>query len=266
MLPRRKLGNTGLEVSVIGFGAFKIGRNQKTKYPQSYDLPDDREVERLLNGVLDLGISHIDTAPSYGVSEERIGRFLSARRSEFVLSTKVGETFIDGVSHYDFSRNAVRESLFESLRRLKTDCVDFLLIHATNDDADTLQNTPVVETLQELKTAGHTRAIGLSGKTVAAAEQALYWADALMVEYHQLDTCHADVIRRASELGIGVLVKKGLASGRANPTDAIPFVLNTPGVHNLVIGGLSLDHIRQNVAIANTLENADHSASPDISR
>ena len=72
----RPLGSTGLFVTPLGFGAFKIGRNEQVKYPQPYDLPDDATVERLLNGVLDAGIHLIDTAPAYGLSEERIGKFL----------------------------------------------------------------------------------------------------------------------------------------------------------------------------------------------
>ena len=83
----RSLGNTGLSVSPIGFGAFKIGRNVRTKYEQNYDLPSDKEVERLLNGLLDLGINYIDTAPAYGTSELRIGKAITHRRDDYVLST-----------------------------------------------------------------------------------------------------------------------------------------------------------------------------------
>src|SRR5687768_4809484 len=101
-MQHRILGKTGRLVSPIGFGAFKIGRNQGIKYPSGYALPDDVAVERLLNGVLDLGINLIDTAPAYGISEQRIGQFLSHRRNEFTLSTKVGETFEDGHSRYEY--------------------------------------------------------------------------------------------------------------------------------------------------------------------
>ena len=103
----RNLGDTGMKVSPVGFGALKIGRNQKTKYPQPYDLPDDAEVEKLLNGIIDLGINYIDTAPAYGTSEALIGRYLSHRRDELILSTKVGELFEDGnltIQRSQFSR------------------------------------------------------------------------------------------------------------------------------------------------------------------
>ena len=124
------LGRTGLPVSRIGFGAFKIGRNQKIKYPNAYDLPTDRDVASLLNGVLDLGINYIDTAPAYGCSEERIGQAIAHRRAEFVLSTKVGELFADGVSSYEYSGAAVRDSIRRSLLRLRTDVLDIVFIHS----------------------------------------------------------------------------------------------------------------------------------------
>ncbi|MDC0262316.1 aldo/keto reductase, partial [Planctomycetaceae bacterium] len=89
-LPRRPLGKTGIIVSAIGFGSFKIGRNQGIKYPSGYELPTDQECERLLNGILDLGINLIDTAPAYGIAEQRLGQLLSQfpskRRDEIVLS------------------------------------------------------------------------------------------------------------------------------------------------------------------------------------
>lgn len=235
----------------IGFGAFKIGRNEGIKYPQGYALPDDREAEALLNGVLDAGINYIDTAPAYGSSEERIGRFLGWRRGEFVLSTKVGETFEKGRSSYDFSRAAVEASVSRSLKRLRCEAVDIVFIHAGGgDDLAILRETPVIETLLSLRRRGLTRAVGLSGKTVAAAEAAIAWADVLMVEYHALDRSHEAVMRLAAAAGVGVVVKKGLASGRLRPGEAIPMVLRTEGVGSLVVGGLSLDHLRENIRIA----------------
>jgi aryl-alcohol dehydrogenase-like predicted oxidoreductase len=120
----------GLKVSPISFGAFKIGRNEKIKYEQGYALPSEDETSRLLNGVLDLGINLIDTAPAYGISEQRIGRHISSRRREYFLSSKVGETFAKGNSTYDFSARAVTDSIERSLTRLKTSFVDFLFIHS----------------------------------------------------------------------------------------------------------------------------------------
>ena len=248
--PRRPLGRTGLSVSPLAFGAFKIGRNEKIKYARQYALPSEEESAALLNAVLDLGINLIDTAPAYGLSEERIGRHASHRRAEFILSTKVGETFENGVSTYDFSRDAVERSVARSLRRLRTDAVDLLLIHSGADDLRLLTETDVVETLLSLKQRGMTRFVGLSGKAPAAASHALSWADALMIEYHPDDRSHEQVLSEAAKRGVAVLVKKPLASGSLPPARAIPFVLQNAAVSTLVIGGLNVGHIRENLRLA----------------
>lgn len=246
----RPLGQTGLSVTPIGFGAFKIGRNVGIKYPRGYELPGDEEVARLLEGVVDLGITYIDTAPAYGSSEERIGGALAARRGEIVLSTKVGESFEGGRSSFDFSAAGVRASVRRSLGRLRTDRLDLVFVHSPGEDLAVLDGTDVVATLQALRDEGLVRAIGFSGKTVEGARAALPWADALMVEYHLDDRSHGPVIAEAASAGVGVVVKKGLASGRLDHRAAIEHALATGGVASMVIGSLSLDHLRQDVAIA----------------
>jgi aryl-alcohol dehydrogenase-like predicted oxidoreductase len=252
MVPRRLARSLPL-VSPIGFGAFKIGRNQKIKYAAGFELPSEAAVERLLNGVLDLGISLIDTAPAYGLSEERIGRAISHRRDSFVLCTKVGETFVDGQSSYDFSAAAVEQSVHRSLRLLRTDVLDVVLVHAPAEDVSVQPQTEVVPTLQRLRQRGLIKALGFSGKTVDGATAALRWADVLMVEYHPDDCSHAGVMGQAAECGIGVLVKKGLAAGRLHPAEAIPFVLRHPAVSSMVIGTLRLDHLRENIRDAESV-------------
>lgn len=259
---RRHLGRTGLDVSELGFGAFKIGRNVGTKYSAGYDLPDDAAVARLLNGVLDLGINLIDTAPAYGTSEERIGKMLSHRRREFLVSTKVGETFENGQSVYDFSGAAIISSVHRSLKRLGRERLDLVFLHSPGNDLELMTQTDAVSTLCDLRTQGLIGAVGLSGKTVAGARAALEWADALMVEYHCEDVSHSAVITEAQNRGVGVIVKKGLASGRLPANDAIPFVLAQAGVSSLVIGGLSLEHLRVNVALAGRSRTSSDAVAP----
>jgi aryl-alcohol dehydrogenase-like predicted oxidoreductase len=249
---RRRLGRTSLELSVIGFGAFKIGRNEGIKYAREYQLPNDDEVERLLNSVVDLGINYIDTAPAYGLSEERLGRLLPRSR-DIVISTKVGETFVDGRSSFDFSTAGVRDSIERSREHLKRDVLDIVFVHSSGDDLRILHASEVVATLRSLREQGLVTAIGFSGKSVEGAIKALNWADALMVEYHLEDTTHGKVIEVAGQRGVGVVVKKGLASGQLNPHEAIPFVLQNPHVTSMVIGGLNLDHFRSNVRIADEI-------------
>jgi len=237
-------------LSAIGFGAFKIGRNQQAKYGHNYDLPDERAVESLLNGILDLGINYIDTAPAYSVSEELVGRTVAHRRDEFVLSTKAGESFDDGASVYDFSELAVRHSVERSLRRLRTEVLDIVFIHAGRDDFRVVRETEAPATLMSLRAAGLVSAIGLSGYTAEGFRAALPWADAIMLEYHCDDTTLAPIIAEAASRGLTVVVKKGLASGRLKPADSIPFILGNAGVSSLVVGSLSLHHIRDNLRIA----------------
>jgi aryl-alcohol dehydrogenase-like predicted oxidoreductase len=71
-----------------------------------------------------------------------------------------------------------------------------------------------------------------------------------MVEYHIEDRSHESVIREADRRGIGVVVKKGLASGRLPAAEAIAFVLGQPGVSSLIVGSLNVDHLTENVAAA----------------
>ena len=236
-----------MPLSTIGFGAFKIGRNVGIKYPQDYVLPDEHHVEWLLNGVLDLGINLIDTAPAYGQSEQLIGKFIAHRRDQYFLSTKVGETFAVGQSTYDYSRQAIHLSIDRSRKHLASDVIDLAFIHSNGQDLHILQETDVVDALEELRDQGIVRAIGLSGKTVAGAEAALAWADVLMVEYHLRDRSHETVLAAAARAGIGVVGKKGLASGHLPAPQAINFVLANPAVTSLVIGGLNLEHITENV-------------------
>ena len=244
------LGRTSLCISPIGFGAFKIGRNFGIKYPDSYELPNDAATDRLLNGVLDLGINYIDTAPAYGISESRIGTFLAHRNHEFVISTKVGETFINNQSRFDFSRDAILKSLQKSCRNLKRDVLDMIFIHSDGNDIHILQETPVVGVLYEQKAAGNIRAIGFSGKTVEGNRAALEWADVMMIEYNAADVSQAEVIKEAAARNIGIVIKKGLGSGHLPPSEAIEFVFRNEHIDSLVIGGLSLKHIRANIECA----------------
>lgn len=71
----RSLGQTGIEVSCLGLGTVKFGRNQEVKYPNNFSLPEDKQISALLDQAKGFGINLLDTAPAYGSSEQRqIGR------------------------------------------------------------------------------------------------------------------------------------------------------------------------------------------------
>ncbi|HID48445.1 MAG TPA: aldo/keto reductase, partial [Chromatiales bacterium] len=86
----RPLGATGIEVSPLGLGTVKIGRNQQVKYPRGFRIPDDAAVRDLLGLARDLGLNLVDTAPAYGNSEERLGKLLPDK-NDWIIVTKVGE-------------------------------------------------------------------------------------------------------------------------------------------------------------------------------
>lgn len=88
----------------------------------------------LLKLTRDLGINLIDTAPAYGRSEERLGPLLRGQRQEWVIVSKVGEEFADGVSRHDFSAAHTRLSVERSLQRLETDFIDLVLVHSDGND------------------------------------------------------------------------------------------------------------------------------------
>ncbi|MDP7069883.1 MAG: aldo/keto reductase [Phycisphaerales bacterium] len=250
-MDHRPLGRTGLSVSRIGWGTVKIGRNAGVKYPAAFEVPSQADAEAIIHAMLDLGITLIDTAPAYGLAESRLGAALGERRREVVLCTKVGEQCEAGRSTHDFSSEAVKRSVQQSLRRLRTDDVELVLVHSDGRDVEIQTQTDLVETLASLREAGLTRAIGFSGKTPAGTEHALDWADVVMCEYSIDVTEHEDVIARAVDAGVGVLLKKVLGSGHLDAPSALRHVLHdapiAEAVASVVIGSLSPERMAANI-------------------
>ena len=139
-LQKRKLGGSGLEVSPLGLGTVKFGRNEGVKYPQKFDLPDEAELADLLAIAKDCGINLLDTAPAYGESEERLGRLLAGQRQDWIIAGKAGEEFSGGQSVFDFSSAGIEASLMRSLKRLNTDYLDIFLIHSDGNDLEVLND------------------------------------------------------------------------------------------------------------------------------
>ncbi len=255
--PLRPLGDTGLAVSPLTLGTVKWGRNRGLKFP-AFELPDDRALHALLDAAFEVGINLLDTAPAYGVSEERIGKLLAERGpagGEFLIATKAGETFEDGASRFDFSAAAIRASAERSLRRLRRETLDILMVHSAPDDLSVLRDTPAPEVLDELKSEGKVRATGFSTMSPDGGLLAAERCDVLMVPYNLHYQVHRPVIDRAAELGRGVIVKRGLFSGRpdgaATPlAELVRAVFAVPGVSSLAVGTTSADHLRENAAAA----------------
>jgi len=151
----RTLGRTGMEVSLLGYGAMELRGP-----PQSPDL-SDAEAGQLLNAVLDGGVTLIDTSISYGRSEELIGRHLAHRRDDYVLASKCGCIPTSPMDH-DFRRDNIRAGTEQSLRRLATDHLDVLQVHASPSRTQ-MEVDGTIETLMELREEGKVRWIGMSG-------------------------------------------------------------------------------------------------------
>ena len=223
-LPRRSLGSTGLEVTVLGYGAMELrGR------PRGRDL-SEKEAGQILGTVLDSGIDLIDTAVDYEASEERIGRNLGHRRDEYLLASKCGCLVgwerpadypggIPGGGPHDFSRSNIVAGVEQSLRRLRTDHLDILQVHASPDEA-TLRAHAVVETLQDLQTQGKVRYIGMSGTLPALTEHiAMGVFDVMQIPYSVVQRQHEAAISAAAAAGIGTIIRGGAGRGAPSGED-----------------------------------------------
>jgi aryl-alcohol dehydrogenase-like predicted oxidoreductase len=254
----RALPGTGLTISALGLGTVKLGRNEQVKYPSAFALPDDAAVRALLAQAHALGINLLDTAPAYGTSEERLGQLL-ANRQDWVIVTKTGEEFSNGASHFDFSGAHTRLSVERSLRRLRTDYLDLVLIHSDGNDEAILQQGDCVAALQDCKRKGMIRALGMSTKTLSGGLRAVRELDVVMLTYNLQQQDDVAAIKLARTLGKGVLVKKGLMSGHVQQAgrdlvrESLALVLKEAGVHSLIAGTINPAHLAANVALAKEL-------------
>lgn len=245
-----QLGSTGIDISPLGLGTVKFGRNAGVKYPQGFDIPDEATLADLLGLAKDLGINMLDTAPAYGTSEERLGRLLEGQRDDWVIVGKIGEEFEDGKSSHSFTPEHFEMSLERSLKRLKTDYIDVLMIHSDGNDMDVLSDD-LIAVMQEFKTRGLVRAIGASTKTAAGGIRALETMDAVMATYTADYEDEKAVLDYAAAHNKGVILKKVLSSGHdVNIDEALRFALGHAGVNSAIIGTINPHHLRQNAAAA----------------
>ena len=262
-MKQRRLGRLDMGVSPLGLGTVKLGRNSALRYPRPFALPDDARLAELLDAARDLGINLIDTAPAYGSSEERLGAALHGQRADWVICTKCGEEFADGRSRFDFSPAHTRASVERSLRRLRTDYLDIVLLHSNGDDCAILNDSGALETLRALQQAGLVRAIGISTKTVAGALAAAPLCDVLMLTWNPQYRDEEAALAHAATSGCAVLVKKALASGlcATDLQDSLDFLYAQPAVASVIIGTIDLLHLRANAAAAvHAIARAGHAA------
>ncbi len=254
---KRALGSTGIDVSILGLGTVKIGRNQQVKYPSGFELPDDNKVVELFELAQSLGINFIDTAPAYGSSEQRLGELLPDRH-DWTIVTKVGEIFDGGQSRFDFSYDYTVASVEQSLVRLKRDVLDVVLVHSDGNDMAIINNEPVFDALESLKSKGLIKAYGMSSKTVEGGRWVVENCDVVMATANLDYDEERPVLELAAKLNKGVIIKKGLQSGHADSAsggggvdNAFRHVLTLPGVSSMIVGTINKQHLRDNVEMAN---------------
>jgi aryl-alcohol dehydrogenase-like predicted oxidoreductase len=216
----RPFGRTGLQVSAVGFGCWPMAGDR-------YGAIEDDEAVKAIHRALDRGVNCVDTAPAYGAghSEEVVARALETRRRDVILVTKCGVK-VPPPGQLGPMRDASRANILSevdaSLKRLRTDWVDVLLVHWPD------AGTPFDETmraLEEVVTSGRVRFVGVSNFTGAMIAECLRTrrVDVSQVGYHMLDRRQeTETFPTCQQHGIGVMgygsLGHGLLTGSFTPT------------------------------------------------
>ena len=214
-----RLGNSGLIVSRLAFGAMTFGKGQG---PFAEVSKVDAELaDRMIGRALDAGVNHFNTANGYtgGQSEQMLAKALGAKRKDVVISTKVGFRTDPAMLHQGLSRQNILASCDDSLKRLDTDYIDIYLVHRVD------VNTPIEETvsaLEALVQAGKVRYVGFSNWSAWMAAKAVGIQNKLGASQFRAAELYYSLVGRDFEhdlepfcrdAGIGVMVWSPLAGG-----------------------------------------------------
>lgn len=258
-----RLGATDLLVSRHGFGAARIG-----------DGASLDQVEHLLNSLKDLGITFIDTADCYNLSEELIGRILGGRLGEFVVATKCG-CITNDLEGKPYSRAVIEKSIERSLQRMHLDYLDLVFLHTCS--AEVLRAGEATEALLRARDAGKVRYTGYSGDDEDALQAiSMGVFDALQLSFNIISQQALDqVIPAATKAGMGIVAKRPIANARLLPVDSpqfhggsywdpvrslltesgawddplecsLRFTLSHPTIHSAIVGTTNAEHARDN--------------------
>ncbi len=210
----RILGRTGLDVSVVGFGALTIGG--------AFGPVDDAISIDALHASIDAGMNFIDTSDAYGAghSEEVIGKFLKDRsdRDSIIICSKGGNNMVTG--QRNFTPDYIRGCVEGSLTRLGIEAIDVYLLH--NPSMDNLKAEDSFDLLDVFKTQGKIKHWGVSVNTLEECEYTVSSGKpaVMQMEYNLLEQEPAEVFAKAHQTGIGVMarvpLKRGMLTGRFN--------------------------------------------------
>lgn len=240
-MEKRKLGSTGLSISLLGLGGFHL-----------VELPE-KEALRIVNLYLDQGGNYLETAESYGSgnSEEKIGKVAKVRRNDFILATKSAQR----------SKEGITRALEGSLRRLNTSEVDIFFIHGLNrfEELDEISSSQgALEGVEKAKKEGKIRFVAFSNHVtpeVALNALSLYPFDILMIPLNYFDRFNfpgweEEVLPWAQEKRMGILAMKALADGFLweSEREAIRYTLSL-GVDSLVMGANTEEYLRRDIEV-----------------
>ena len=250
---RRRLGRTNFEVSIVGFGGIPIARRTRSK------------AIRIVQRAIELGVNFIDTARSYGDSEDKIGEAIKGYRDKLFIATK---------SHYRTKKEVV-DSIRESMRRLQLDKLDLIQMHSVDDNdllEECLGKGGVYEAMHEARQAGLVDFIGISGHKnevlVKAVKTGMF--DTVLASYNLTnDDAAKELFPLAKELDIGVIVMKPLGGGAlaippeaerfqvadraiASAEAALRFVLSNPHISTAIPGMGTLREVEDDVLLGYT--------------
>jgi aryl-alcohol dehydrogenase-like predicted oxidoreductase len=204
----RPFGDTGMNVSAVGLGAWQLAN-------PDWKLHDTSEALRIVHASLDAGCNFFDTAPGYGYgrSEELLGQGLKRARQSVIICTKFSHHGADGAD--DFATEHIRPVLEGSLRRLQTDYVDMLLLHNPPRELMDGRTASQYEELERLKAEGKIREYGVSLDWRVEVEMVVETtkSKALEVFYNALYQEPRGAFAQAQESGVGLIVKVPLDSG-----------------------------------------------------
>ncbi|WP_100010732.1 aldo/keto reductase [Lentibacillus sediminis] len=203
-MKKNQVGKSGLYVSALTLGCMSLGTDKK-------------KAARMIDEALDAGVNHLDTADLYdfGENEKIVGEAIKGKRDQLLLTSKVGNHFDKDKKDWfwDPSKDHIKNGLKESLRRLKTDYLDFYLLHGGTID-DPISES--IEAFEELKTEGYIRAYGISSirPNVIREYVANSQVDAVMMQYSMLDNRpEEEILDLLHANSISVFARGPLAKG-----------------------------------------------------
>ena len=273
-LAKRTLGRTGLDVTMLGYGAMEL-----RGAPRGREVSDE-QAERILNAVLDSGINFIDTSIDYGRSEELIGRFISGRRSEFFLASKCGCWALEGQppspgpegrNPHVFTPQNIVAGVEQSLRRLNSDYLDLVQFHGSPSKAQ-LEEHGALDAVRDLQRQGKVRFIGMSSTLPHIRDHiAMGVFDEFQIPYSALQREHEDVIGQAAKAGAGIVIRGGAAKGGPGKEEGdfwnawqrcgiddlldgmtrmefvLRFTFSHPDLHTTIVGTINPAHLQDNL-------------------